>query len=716
MYDVVIVGAGLAGLTAASALASRKVLLLERDERIGGRVLTRDFDGLPYDVGALFASPVDLGADLHSDDTCDASGKIALHIDGRWHYGDTPKDCMRSALAGTSLDYVSMGSFADGRRHAQQLPPRALAVLNAFHQVMHPSEAQDCIPPRQRDGLLSLRQGFLRAGNAARIDTLAKSLAVAPLTGAEVLRVDDHGNWVRVVYRAQGEERTVRSRAAIVATPPSVALRLLPGAPEPVSRFLGGVRFVPGLVAVVVVSAHDVAPVNYCVATDLPFNSMVRCHRAPDGRVSLHVYYLGARRDAFLAVPAEARAARVVADLVSAKLITASTPIAHVDIQDWAGVGPEISIDAYGRGAPATASPRVFLAGDYTWFEGESPFPYGMKAAVESGKRAAAGVSAMLHAQLQAPAAPAASERVVAQTRHPALVEPLLHASEFVLTKESPEFVRHVAEGNVAFYGLLLQATGEAWMREHLERASVDGLWEYHRGFGVTAADSAIVLEGLLSRGGNPALIRVAAERLVDAFYDAQSGAFRTVTTGRAAYWHGVSVETTAHVAYLLHCIDADRWQDVVNRCTQYVRRAQQKSGHWSGRWYASHLIPTYQAVRLLRHAAIEKSAQRLIKARNWLVDSQQKNGCWSNLVIDTAVAILILREIGGDERSLEMGLDWLQARAKGVDIAGEPVLYYWYDDEGDRKRFFVARDATGRIARAWAALASRSGQVAGRG
>src|SRR4051812_19491179 len=46
MHDVVIVGAGLAGLTAARTLGSRDVLLLETGDRLGGRI--RSDDRAPY--------------------------------------------------------------------------------------------------------------------------------------------------------------------------------------------------------------------------------------------------------------------------------------------------------------------------------------------------------------------------------------------------------------------------------------------------------------------------------------------------------------------------------------------------------------------------------------------------------------------------------------------------------------------------------------------
>src|SRR5258705_13467762 len=55
-YDVVVVGAGMAGLTAARALAEAglKVLVVEAQDRIGGRIWTRHVVDEAIELGAEF--------------------------------------------------------------------------------------------------------------------------------------------------------------------------------------------------------------------------------------------------------------------------------------------------------------------------------------------------------------------------------------------------------------------------------------------------------------------------------------------------------------------------------------------------------------------------------------------------------------------------------------------------------------------------------------
>ncbi|WP_326547566.1 flavin monoamine oxidase family protein [Mycolicibacterium sp. ND9-15] len=69
--DVVVVGAGFAGLTAARALVrlGHDVVVLEGRDRVGGRSSTATIAGLPVDLGATFVGP-----------TQDAVGKLAAEL------------------------------------------------------------------------------------------------------------------------------------------------------------------------------------------------------------------------------------------------------------------------------------------------------------------------------------------------------------------------------------------------------------------------------------------------------------------------------------------------------------------------------------------------------------------------------------------------------------------------------------------------------------
>lgn len=59
MYDVIVIGAGATGLTAAHRLvqAGKDVLVLEARDRVGGRLSTERHDGVDFEVGGQWVSP-----------------------------------------------------------------------------------------------------------------------------------------------------------------------------------------------------------------------------------------------------------------------------------------------------------------------------------------------------------------------------------------------------------------------------------------------------------------------------------------------------------------------------------------------------------------------------------------------------------------------------------------------------------------------------------
>jgi len=56
LHDVIVIGAGVAGLQCARRLrsAGAEVLIVDRADKVGGRCATRSFDGQPFDYGPLF--------------------------------------------------------------------------------------------------------------------------------------------------------------------------------------------------------------------------------------------------------------------------------------------------------------------------------------------------------------------------------------------------------------------------------------------------------------------------------------------------------------------------------------------------------------------------------------------------------------------------------------------------------------------------------------
>src|SRR5262249_60298909 len=101
VVDVVVVGAGFAGLAAARELTRRRhdVLVFEGRDRVGGRSFTGSVAGLPADLGGTFVGPTQdavlaLAAELQIPTTPTYNdGKNVIHWRGwtRSYHGTIPK-------------------------------------------------------------------------------------------------------------------------------------------------------------------------------------------------------------------------------------------------------------------------------------------------------------------------------------------------------------------------------------------------------------------------------------------------------------------------------------------------------------------------------------------------------------------------------------------------------------------------------------------------
>jgi oxygen-dependent protoporphyrinogen oxidase len=58
LYDTVIIGGGIAGLTAAYMLRDKNFLLLEKEDRFGGRIWTEKINEATYNIGTQYLNQI----------------------------------------------------------------------------------------------------------------------------------------------------------------------------------------------------------------------------------------------------------------------------------------------------------------------------------------------------------------------------------------------------------------------------------------------------------------------------------------------------------------------------------------------------------------------------------------------------------------------------------------------------------------------------------
>lgn len=272
VLDVIVIGAGISGLTAAYALRDKQILVLEADPTPGGRCRRIAVEGVRMTAGA--EGWYDPGPDSPERQLVEALG-IKLHpVKGRasiWTDG---------ALQDPSSLEELMSVLPLQGEDATQFAETWERVNAAWLQLADPDTAVDLIPAlagmSARDWLGELRPevsgAFSRliacefgapldlisslhfvtsapafagasfsawsefevpdGGGPDITEALADKLGEALVTGAVVLSVEPDGAEYVVRFLHDGQVRSARARHIVMATPPGATAALIPSLPN----------------------------------------------------------------------------------------------------------------------------------------------------------------------------------------------------------------------------------------------------------------------------------------------------------------------------------------------------------------------------------------------------------------------------------------------------------------------------------------------------
>jgi protoporphyrinogen oxidase len=448
--DVVVVGAGLAGMTAAYALRDRDVLVLEAEAQIGGRSSRGAIGGLDETIGAEGwydlnpDSPesrliAELGIELRP-----AAGRDGLIVGDRLLTPDTldellagldveadAKDDLTRTWERVNAECAALGDPGTAPARIEEL----LAVSSTdwlgdchpqvmtFYRRLYATEFSsplDVLPalflmyglPRYGGAMSGAWGTFLVPEGGCPDITAAMSgaLATPPVTSALVTSVDGGV----VTYRDGSELRSVTASHVVVATPPRVTERLVRGLPTWKLAALRHIESHPGIEVLLTVEHEGTAGWDQLSAAwslDTSFTIVLPSQTYRDRKATTGVIHLLCFGEA--AMPYLDRADDTqVADAFEADFVAvfpeASGRVRERLVRRWSeGVPmPRMGYEDHVEALLRPVGP-VHFAGDYVAFvsphtpggvglEGkweELTVTVGANAAVRSGLRAAAEVS-----------------------------------------------------------------------------------------------------------------------------------------------------------------------------------------------------------------------------------------------------------------------------------------------------------------------------------
>jgi oxygen-dependent protoporphyrinogen oxidase len=274
-HDVIIVGGGVSGLTAAYRLQHRDFLLLEKEPHWGGNAYAMEYEGTTYATGSAFlvndeyAYPFakEIGLELLPVNSPDASIIRGELVPDTWGEGldklpyppavrDSFKKFKQEMLA---IDVAKRGKEIYNKPFSDFLkayPVELKQWWDSFGPSNWGATSEDTSAGLAIDNLQEMVgesrvddrytwPGGLGAVTKKLAEILQPKYKDRMQTGATIVAVVPEKEEVHVTYMLGGELKTVAAKAVIMATPKFITRRIVEGLPEKQSEAMHQIRYIP---------------------------------------------------------------------------------------------------------------------------------------------------------------------------------------------------------------------------------------------------------------------------------------------------------------------------------------------------------------------------------------------------------------------------------------------------------------------------------------
>jgi protoporphyrinogen oxidase len=274
-HDIVIVGGGISGLTAAYLLRHRDFVLLEKEPHWGGNAYLMEFQGNAYATGSAYierdetaAYPFvkEIGLDPLPVNCRDGSFIKGEWVPATWNEGLDKLPYSASVREAFKKFKKEMLAIDLERRAAELHTMRFSDLMKGYPEELKlwwdtfgPSNwgavSEDTSAWVAIDNFQGLAgdevpdyctwPGGLGAISKKLVDILQPKFGEYMRAGATTVAVVPDGKEVQITYMQGGELKTVAAKAVIMATPKFITQRIVQGLPEKQSDAMQQIRYIP---------------------------------------------------------------------------------------------------------------------------------------------------------------------------------------------------------------------------------------------------------------------------------------------------------------------------------------------------------------------------------------------------------------------------------------------------------------------------------------
>ncbi len=719
-YDVVIVGGGCSGLSALSDLSKYRTLILESSRKLGGRIYTECIGDYYVELGALYplqnnneelVSKVEEGYEvkpilfiLSQAEAYEYNTPIeAFNALGEKEGSNNSQLFFEEHLF--KNEAINLTIKNQGYGDLNLVTSKQRLLLESLHQITHPGDIQQFpsqLRPLCLDNLPRIKP---QMSNEA---TLLNSYQIPDngqvLLNSKVINISESDDHVNIRYKVNDEAKVVKSRSVIVTPPPPLCFNSINCINEDSIRFYQSTPYLSGWS--IVLSYTGPIPKYSLFVSRIHMWSVGFVTILNENNFIVNCYVPFSRSIESVTGFSIDLIERTVASHLCSKCRFIGSHSKY-----WRYLAPNITESTFENYSTNhyRLSERVIYGGELSTFTPKTPYSYGLQNALKAGQISA--------------------QRVIQEIldweviSYRTTLPPLLKTHIFTLYNDRPKYVGSKQEGNIAFYGLLLSSSRSKKISSYLSSHSIDGLWEYHKGFGVTLEDSLLVLEGLIDDGLASERIKYHLSLCIKYFFDSNLGLFNTVNRGRANYWEGPSIHGTAHAAYLIFkYLEYPEKVISMNKLIEYIKNEFTDDFVWKSRWFCNYHFTSFYVMRLLNYLPCDNKIRKLVNCfYENVLQTQLSDGSWNSSPISTASVLMSLTsmrlaEIQNHKNELDdiikNGSEYLLNCFTKPSFPTESILYYWYDlsnnSKQNTKQFFHCMD-TGKISKALSILALKS-------